>query len=67
MIFARYHGDIDMFGRAAGRKDKETINDDDWYLIDTLLQDAIVIDRKLGSGRRTLEAIQRIQVTVKIA
>jgi hypothetical protein len=60
-IFARYKGDIDMFGRAGSQSEKKIVSDEDWHLIDILLQDAVVIDRRLGSDRRTKEATNRIQ------
>jgi hypothetical protein len=59
-IFARIKGDIDMFSRAGRAKEKETIDDEEWRLIDTLIQDATVIDRQLGSEERTTQATRRI-------
>jgi hypothetical protein len=59
-IFARFKGDADMFGRAGRAREKELISDGEWYLIDTLFQDATVIDRNIGSERRILQAKQRI-------
>jgi hypothetical protein len=54
-IFAGYRGDIDMISRS------RRLDDEDCYMIDTLIQDAVVIDRKLGSEKRTAEAIERIR------
>ena len=58
-IFVHYKGDGDMFARSTRHKD--LITDAEWDLIDTLLQDATVINRKLGSKERTAQASQRLK------
>jgi hypothetical protein len=60
-VYASYEGDGDMFARSGRRRYLELITDSDWYLIDRLIEDATVINRKLGSVQRTAEAIKRIQ------
>lgn len=60
-IFERYKGDGDMFSRAGSSREREVVTDDDWQLIDLLLQDATVINRKLGSENRTAEAVRRLR------
>jgi len=60
-IFARYRGDVDMFGRAGRQKDKQLFDDREWYLINTLIGDAAVIKRRLGSEQRTEEAARRLR------
>ena len=62
-IYKRYKGDGDMFGLAGRPVERQIVNDADWILIDTLLQDVIVIDRKLGSESRVAEAEQRLRET----
>jgi len=62
-IFERFKGDGDMFCRTGRQSEKRTFSDEDWHLIDVLLQDAIVIDRKLGSDHRTAEATERIRTS----
>ena len=59
-IFKSYKGDVDMFARS-GQKYRDQITDVDWYLIDRLIQDAMVINRRLGSEERTREAIKNLQ------
>ena len=49
-----------MFGRS-GQKYQRQITDDEWYLIDRLIQDAIVINRQLGSE----EAVKNLQDNCK--
>lgn len=52
-IYQRYNGDIDMWQRA-GNKKKEMV--DDWPLIDTLIQDLILIQK----GNASSEYIDRV-------
>jgi len=59
-IFARYKGDGDMFWRSARQIERQVLTNDDWHLIDTLLQDATVVSRQLGSDQRTVEAMKRL-------
>jgi hypothetical protein len=37
------------------------MSDEEWWLIETMLQDATVIVRKLGSEARTAQAVKRLQ------
>ena len=59
-IFRRYKHDLDLFDRAASPSERRLINRAEWLLIDTLLQDATVMMRKLGSDQRTAEAERRL-------
>ncbi|PYS86016.1 MAG: hypothetical protein DMF62_17345 [Acidobacteria bacterium] len=59
-VFERYKGDIDMWSRLNINVDTG-IDDDEWRLVDTLIQDVIVIDRKLGSEERTKQASERLR------
>jgi hypothetical protein len=60
-IYLSYKGDGDMFARSRRTKERELISDDEWSLIDTLIQDATVINRHLGSEQRTGEATRRLE------
>jgi hypothetical protein len=59
-IFSRYKGDVDQFGRAGRTSEKQVLTNDEWGLIDMLLQDAVVINRNLGSEARTASAWRRL-------
>jgi hypothetical protein len=48
-IFINYLGDIDNWARRGSKKDKLTIKDKDWYLIDNLIQDVILVKKGLTS------------------
>jgi hypothetical protein len=50
-----------MISRSEQGKHAEHITDDETYLIDRLIQDATVINRRLGSEERTKEAIKNLQ------
>lgn len=60
-IYERYGGDVDMFGRAGRGAERLLVSEDEWHLIGTLVQDATVINRKLGSEDRTAEAVERLR------
>ena len=60
-IYLRYKGDVDMFGRAGRESEKAVMSDIDFNLIQTLLQDANVLDGDLGSGQRSAEAMDNLQ------
>src|SRR5215213_4037083 len=60
-IFNRYKGDIDSFGRSGRQSEKQLLSDDEWYLVDTMIQDATVINRRLGSEQRAAQASERIR------
>lgn len=60
-IFTSYKGDGDMFARSGRVSAHESMNEDDWILIETLIQDATVINRHLGSEERTQQATTRLQ------
>jgi hypothetical protein len=59
-LYKSYRGDVDLFGRASSPDDRKILNDADFYLIESLLQHATVIDRKLGSETRADEAKKRL-------
>jgi hypothetical protein len=46
-IFKKYSGDIDHFARVGTHQDKIDISDNEWSLIDNLLQDLEIVDKGL--------------------
>jgi hypothetical protein len=48
-IFRKYHGDIDFWARSGSKKEKLIINDNDWYIIDTLIQDMLFVRKGLST------------------
>ncbi|MCA0236110.1 MAG: hypothetical protein LCH81_06985 [Bacteroidetes bacterium] len=48
-IYKRYGGDIDGWARSGSRKEKSVMNDNDWYIIDGLLQDLTLAKKGLTS------------------
>lgn len=48
-IFKRYSGDIDSWARSASKKEKLIINDNDWYIINGLIQDLSLMKKGLTS------------------
>jgi len=48
-IFERYDGDIDSWARSGSKKEKIFMTDDDWYMIDTLIQDLFLVEKGLAS------------------
>jgi hypothetical protein len=49
-IFNRYNGDIDKWARNNSNKEKLLIEDNDWYLIDSFLQDLFLVKKRLASS-----------------
>ncbi|MEP6849316.1 MAG: hypothetical protein ABI999_10700 [Acidobacteriota bacterium] len=60
-VFASWDGDIDMFTRAGRKWEKDLVSDDDWALIERILQDQIVIKRNLVSPERVVKAVERFK------
>ena len=50
-IFKKYNGDIDSWTRNNSKKESLIISDDDWYLIDTLIQDLLLMKKQLISSK----------------
>lgn len=48
-IYKRYSGGIDSWTRSGSKKEKLVINDDDWYIIDGLIQDLSLVKKGLAS------------------
>ncbi len=48
-IYKRYSGDIDSWMRSGSKKEKLVMNDDDWYIIDGLIQDFSLVEKGLAS------------------
>ncbi len=47
--YKRYDGDIDAWARKGSRKEHALMEDQDWYLIDGLIQDLGLIEKKMAS------------------
>jgi len=50
-IYTKYKGDIDGFSRGGKRNEKEIIKDNDWTIIDNVLQDLKLINNKMCSEK----------------
>ncbi len=48
-IYKKYSGDIDSWARSGSKKEKLVMNDDDWYVIDGLIQDFSLVKKGLTS------------------
>lgn len=48
-IYQRYQGDIDSWARSGSKKEKAIMVDNDWYVIDGLIQDMQMIKNGLAS------------------
>lgn len=49
-IYKRYNGDIDSWARSGSKKEKSIIIDEDWYVIDGLIQDLSLVKKGLASS-----------------
>lgn len=61
-IFKKYHGDGDMFIRDANKETKNMIDYNDWSIIDSLIQDIRLVDKKLVSQ----DFEQRVLADIKL-
>ena len=52
-IYKKYDGDIDRWVRSH-REDERVITDADWFLIDSLIQDTVLIENSTVSADFTL-------------
>ena len=43
-IYKRYNGDIDGWARVGSEVEQEIMQDEDWYLIEDLIQDLILMN-----------------------
>lgn len=48
-IFKRYDGDIDSWARSGSKREKFIMTDNDWYIIDALIQDLLLVKKGLTS------------------
>lgn len=48
-IYRKYRGDIDSWVKNGSKKEKLIMNDEDWYLIDGLIQDLFLVNKGLVS------------------
>jgi hypothetical protein len=48
-IFERYDGDSDSWARNGSEKEKVVMTDDDWYIIESLIQDLFLVKNGLAS------------------
>lgn len=48
-IFRSYKGDVDLWAKVGSRKEKALIEEEDWYLIESLIQDIKLVKKELAS------------------
>jgi hypothetical protein len=48
-IYKRYQGDIDSWARGGSKNEKLAMNENDWHIIDDLVQDISLIVKGLAS------------------
>ncbi len=48
-IFKRYDGNLDNWARSCSKKEQSAIDDDDWYVIDSLIQDLSLVSKGITS------------------
>lgn len=63
-IYQRFDGDMDGFSRGANLSEKDSITDQDWRLIDELVQSLTIIQAGLASS--DFEAQVRVQISAAV-
>jgi hypothetical protein len=48
--YQKYSGDIDSWARSGSKKEKLIMNDNDWYIIEGLIQDLSLVKKGLTSS-----------------
>lgn len=49
-VYKRYDGDIDGWARSGSKKEKSIMSDEDWYVINGLIQDLSMVKNGLASS-----------------
>jgi hypothetical protein len=49
--FKFFNGDIDLWARIGSRKEKALMEEEDWYLIENLIQDIKLVNKGLASSQ----------------
>lgn len=49
-VYKHYDGDIDGWARSGSKKEKSIMSDEDWYVIDGLIQDLSIVKKGLASS-----------------
>jgi len=52
-IYKKYAGDPDAWARMSTSEEKKLMSDDDWFLIDSLIQDIIISQSNLNQKLRS--------------
>lgn len=60
-VFKKYRGDIDMWARFGRRKEKENFSDDDWSLIEDLLQTLEIVEKGLASEGFKSKVLEKLE------
>jgi hypothetical protein len=60
-IYNRYGGSVDSYARAGKAKEREILSDEDFFLIDNLLQSVDMINRGLASEEFKSKTFERIR------
>lgn len=68
LIYRKYEGNLDVWARIATLEEKEIMSDDDWYLIDELIQDVIISKQNMEETlKKNVEDKETIDEILNIA
>jgi len=59
-IYKKYSGNIDSWARSGSKKEKLIMTDNDWYIIDELIQDMSLAKKELASPTFTNDLNNRL-------
>lgn len=60
-IYKKYSGDIDLWARLRKKNEISLMNDNDWKLIDDLIQSLELIKKNVASENFKFQTFERIQ------
>ncbi len=60
-IYKNYSGDVDGWARIGSKEEKELMNDEDWFLIEDLLQDLSLMKSGNSSEEYNIKIAEKLK------
>ncbi|KAA9034563.1 hypothetical protein FW778_22260 [Ginsengibacter hankyongi] len=59
-IYKNYNGDIDGWAKTSKKNERAIMDDSDWYLVESLIQDIKIVKKGLGSSDYSNDVYERL-------
>ena len=60
-IYERYDGDIDSWARTGSKREKSVMTDNDWHVIERLIQNVVLMKKGLASCNFSASLSQQLK------